>query len=476
MTDTPATLVTRRKILRLAAAGVAACLPGAGFQRNVYGAPADYKQQIRKKVEETLFIDTHEHLLEEEERLTADSPRIRSNDWSYLISHYINSDLITAGMPQTRMDEFFSPEPDPIQKWDLLEPFWQSVRHTGYGQAVEITLRKLYDIPQLNREAIPKLQDAYLRTIKPGYYKTVLQEICKIDSCQVNYLAAPFSESKQPTLLMQDISILGMHIGPNIKAYAPATGIEVKDLSDWHRVIDWWFEQYGPYAVAVKSQAAYGRALDYEQLKAEEVAPAFARYLNGDALQPEERKRMEDHLFWYCVNKAAEYDLPVKIHTGYYAGHNSMPLSRVQTNAASVTDLSRAAPHVKWVFMHIGYPYYEDLIAAAKHYTNCHIDMCWAWILSPVASVNFLKQYLVTAPANKVFTFGGDYMPVEPVIGHAHLARQGIINTLCQLVEEDWLTMDDALNLVEPVMNGNARQTFHVEEKKKKLEHAPWLA
>src|SRR5690606_6413784 len=114
-----------------------------------------------------------------------------------------------------------------------------------------------------------------------------------------------------------------------------------------------------------------------------------------------------------------------KIHTGYYAGHNSMPLSRVQTNAASVTDLSRAAPPVKWVFMHIGYPYYEDLIAAAKHYTNCHIDMCWAWILSPVASVNFLKQYLVTAPANKVFTFGGDYMPVEPVIGHTHLARQG---------------------------------------------------
>ncbi len=48
--------------------------------------------------------------------------------------------------------------------------------------------------------------------------------------------------------------------------------------------------------------------------------------------------------------------------------------------------------------------------------------MCWAWIVSPIASVNFLKQYLVTAPANKVLTFGGDYFSVEPVVGHAALA------------------------------------------------------
>ncbi|MFB3905793.1 MAG: hypothetical protein ACE15E_20280 [Acidobacteriota bacterium] len=36
--------------------------------------------------------------------------------------------------------------------------------------------------------------------------------------------------------------------------------------------------------------------------------------------------------------------------------------------------------------------------------------------------MNFLKQYLVTAPANKVLTFGGDYFSVEPVVGHAALA------------------------------------------------------
>jgi hypothetical protein len=101
--------------------------------------------------------------------------------------------------------------------------------------------------------------------------------------------------------------------------------------------------------------------------------------------------------------------------------------------------------------------------------------MCWAWIISPIASVNFLQQYLVTAPSNKVFTFGGDYIPVEPVLGHATLARRGITQTLTSLVDEGWMKLDSALNLVDPIMRGNARQTFKLEEKARRLRSAPWI-
>jgi predicted TIM-barrel fold metal-dependent hydrolase len=125
--------------------------------------------------------------------------------------------------------------------------------------------------------------------------------------------------------------------------------------------------------------------------------------------------------------------------------------------------------------MHIDYPFYEDLIAVAKHYTNCYVDMCWAWIISPVASVNFLKQYLVTAPANKVLTFGGDYIAVEPVVGHVALTRKGIALALEKLVDEGWLTLDSALEMVETLLRGNARELFNLEEKRRRLQKAPWL-
>jgi hypothetical protein len=120
------------------------------------------------------------------------------------------------------------------------------------------------------------------------------------------------------------------------------------------------------------------------------------------------------------------------------------------------------------------YPYYEELIAVAKQYTNAYVDMCWSWIINPLAAKDFLKKYLVTAPANKILTFGGDYLYVEPVLGHAVLARQGIALALSELVEERWLSLDDALELIDPIMHGNARRIFHLEEKQKLLDTVRW--
>jgi hypothetical protein len=44
------------------------------------------------------------------------------------------------------------------------------------------------------------------------------------------------------------------------------------------------------------------------------------------------------------------------------------------------------------------------LLAVAKQYSNAYIDMCWSWIINPVAAKDFLKKYLVTVPANKLLT------------------------------------------------------------------------
>ena len=98
-----------------------------------------------------------------------------------------------------------------------------------------------------------------------------------------------------------------------------------------------------------------------------------------------------------------------------------------------------------------------------------------AWIINPVAAKDFLKKYLVTAPANKILTFGGDYIPVEPALGHSILARRGIALALSELVEEGWLSLDDALELTDPIMHGNARRIFKLEEKTTNLANAPWL-
>ena len=183
---------------------------------------------------------------------------------------------------------------------------------------------------------------------------------------------------------------------------------------------------------------------------------------------------VEDHLFWYSVKKSNEYHLPVKLHTGYYAGYNGMPLSRVSGNAVAAADLCRQSPETQFVFFHIDYPYYEDLLAVAKQYTNAVLDMCWSWIINPVAAKDFLKKFIVTVPANKVLTFGGDYIPVELVPGHAVIARRGIALALSELVDEQWITLDDALGLTDDIMNGNARRIYDLAAKTDFLKSHSW--
>jgi hypothetical protein len=188
---------------------------------------------------------------------------------------------------------------------------------------------------------VGRIAEQYRQWVKPGFYRKVLVETARLDSCQVN--DGPFHQSNMPDLLLQDISIVGMHIGPDFKSFGSPSGIAVKELADWHKVIDWWFEKYARYAVAVKSQAAYSRDLDYDEVKAEQAAPIFRRVLAKEPVSAEEKKRLEDHLFWYAVGKATEHDLPVKLHTGYYAGQNKMPLARVAKNPASVCEVVRRA-------------------------------------------------------------------------------------------------------------------------------------
>src|SRR5690606_29232404 len=110
--------------------------------------------------------------------------------------------------------------------------------------------------------------------------------------------------------------------------------------------------------------------------------------------------------------------------------------------------------------------YQHEMIALAKHYRNVFIDMCWAWIINPKACTTFVGEFLVTAPANKLLTFGGDYVAIEATYGHAVIARRGLTRALVGLIEEQLLDERTALELVPLLMHGNANNLFHTNSDK----------
>ena len=424
------------------------------------------RSDIARLVESTPLADTHEHIMEEKLRLEpADGSRL--DDFAVLFSHYADSDLQVAGMPPADFRRAMTRGVPWKEKWELIKPYYQASRNTGYMLSVRLTVQKLYCEDDINDSTVGRINDKVRELIKPGFTGHVIKEVANIDHCQVNSLERKvFCETEHPDVLLQDIGTPPLIANWKDQDIWHMAGVsDVRTIYDYHRVIDGVFAKFGPRAVATKNQMNYSRRLDFTVVKAEDVATLFERSLKGEQLNEEENKAIQDHLFHYCIDKAQEFGLPVKLHCGYYAGHNRMPLHILRYNGGDICNLLMAHPRTPYVFMHINYPYENELIAVCKHYSNAYADMCWAWIINPAACVRFLKEFLMAAPVTKILTFGGDYRMVETVVGHAEIARRGIVQAISELVEAGWLNENDVEYVVRRVMIENARELFRVREK-----------
>lgn len=438
--------------------------------------PAAVDPAIAEAVSAAWLVDTHEHLPDESVR-TGWQPGtcIPCDDWGLLLTHYLNDDLRIAGMPEADVQLLGDAEASSEAKWRALEPWWPKTRHTAYAQVLRETLRTLYGIEELSAETIGPLAERYRELVRPGFYREVLRRVARIESCQVNDITgAIFHEAEDPLLLMQDIGIQWLHTDPASTAHESALGLEAPDLAGYHAVIDAAFARWGEFAVGVKCPAAYMRNLDYERVPADAVEGVYTRIRNGSPASPEEWKALQDHLFWWCVDRATEMGLPVKLHTGYLAGTGHMPMDRILAHPREIAELCRKSPETRFVFFHACWPHTEELLAVAKHWPGAHLDLCWAWILNPLAAQRLLMGALLSIPHTKLLPFGGDYMPVELVVGHAAIARRGIALSLSALVRDGWLAREEALALVEPICHGNAEALFDLPRKRLSLARARW--
>jgi predicted TIM-barrel fold metal-dependent hydrolase len=416
--------------------------------------------KIYAQIGKIQFIDTHEHLIDESERLDCIKPFIQCDDWTTILGLYTKFDFVSSGMLQKEVDSISSQEISPIEKWKIIQPYWDLIKHTGYGQVISYTINDLYDISELNEKIIPKLQERYLSYRKKGFYKETLRR-ANIKSCIVNPPGRPFKETELPDLLYQDINASGM-IRMDVEQMNENILPKISTLSDWLEIINWWFNKYSDVAVGVKIGLAYFRRLDFEKTDIEIAASFFSKRFSGQELTKNEEKILQDYLFWYVVGLATKNKLPVKLHTGHQAMNNFMNLENVMFNPADCANLCRISPDTKFIFFHISYPYYEPMISLTKHYSNAIIDMCYSWTINPIASTEFLKKYIMTSPINKLMVFGGDDLYIENLIGHAKLARKGISLALSELVIDKWISEKDAIEIANRIMWKNAEKIYEI--------------
>lgn len=418
---------------------------------------------LAQYIRETALCNSHEHL-RSEKIYVEHGPDLLQN----LFDNYVSADLVVAGAGQKAVNTLLdAADPDIRARFVGVEKAWQAVRHTGYAEAVRIIARELYGIDEISADSIEAALPLHDALRQPGQRLHILRERANLDHVQIDDFIRPcLVDPSGPDFFLYDISWVNCVNGePDVEEMTKETGVAISDLATLRQAMEAVFAQNGPVAVAVKSQHAYSRTLYWQERSDAETAPILDAYLRDpQSLSEAERLCLGDWSLARGVELAIEHDLPFKIHTGYYAGHSRMPVDYIKPG--NLCGLLRHYPKARFVLMHIGYPYGDEMVSLAKHYPNVYVDFCWAWSIDPFSTGDFLRRCIHAAPSNKLFLFGGDTAWPGAALAYSIQARNWLTRTLQAEIDDRLLTEAEAIALAERFMRGNQYDCFRIEKKR----------
>ncbi len=416
----------------------------------------------------TPLVDTHDHQWREEEYL-----RTPVDVLVELFDNYVTADLVVAGAsPEAVKRLLDASEPDVRARFAGVQKAWEACQFTGYGEAVRLIARTAFGIEAITPDALEQAQRGMGHRRNPGERLRILKEFGNLDHVQVDHFSRPVEpDPSGPEFFLYDISWAALAQGDvDAESLQRETGVEVKDLASLRRAMEVVFERYGRFAIAVKSQHAYARTLEWHPREDSEAEAVLQKVLRRQEVSLQEKLCLGDWCWARGVELAGEYQLPFKTHTGYYAGWGRMPVHYIP--AGNMWELLATYPGTRFVLMHIAYPYCDELVALAKRYPNVYVDMCWAWSIDPYSAGDFLRRFLHTVPINKLFAFGGDSRLPWATVAYATQARQGIWQALQAEVSDGSLSEKQAMHMATRVMRENQYECFDIVGRRQNILQA----
>ena len=425
--------------------------------------------ELSKFIAESPMASSHEHT-EHPRFYEKMAPDILSN----LFSTYIAVELAASGASDNEISNLLdTSNPDIAGRFKPIEKYWKSIEFTGYAEGSKLLASAYYGIDLITPKTLADAQSAENRVPDAQQMKKILQECANLDHVQIDPCSRFMPiDSVGQDFFFYDINVFDLCNGtPELGELERQMKQEIGSLEELRTAVELLIRHGAQYAVAIKSQHAYHRTLKWCPRSDNEARQAFAKYLKGS-----EDCTLEDRLCLgdWCISLIAElaksHNLPFKLHTGYYGNHSVMPTEYIKPG--NLCELLRENPGTKFILMHIGYPYTEELLAITKHFPNAFADMCWAWSLNPRHCANFFRNYIHAAPLHKLFVFGGDaFMPCE-TFGFALQTRKWLNIALHSEIGEGHIKEEEAIHIAKRVMLDNVCDTFAMDKKRKALSNA----
>jgi hypothetical protein len=416
---------------------------------------SDYGK-ILEFIDTLQIIDTHEHLPMEAQR---DPKGDLFTEW--LVQYFV-CDLLSAGLSEEALAQVRDPGRDLMERWTLLEPYWDAARSTGYGRALDLAAKGVYGIDGVSRRTVGPLNEAFKAARdKGGHYRTVLKEKSRIALSLVDSDLACDREFFASVIRPEEF-VLPTHL-KDLRAAGAKVGLRVHRLDDWEEAMRLTLERaLDEGAVAIKLGLAYQRTLQFDKADRADAEREF-NVLFEPAHTPDWRggvkvgPAFQDYMVHAILRLADQRGLVVQIHTGIQEGTGNV---MSDARPSLLSNLLLEYRNVRFDLFHMGYPWLLELGVLAKNFPSVHIDMCWGHIVSPEAARRGLTEWLDTVPANKISAFGGDFGFVDGVYGHQLLARQNVAASLAAKVAGGSMGLDRAKQVAQWMFVDNPTRLF----------------
>jgi predicted TIM-barrel fold metal-dependent hydrolase len=328
----------------------------------------------------------------------------------------------------------------------------------------------------------------------PSYRPAVLTGRCAYRRLILDAYWEPGSDNGNPGLFAPAFRVNAFHFGYSPQAfdqdgnnpYALYPRPFITDLEEylgWVR--DCIVANQSGGCVALKVPLAYDRGLDFAAVSLDQARRAFARLaefyaarplslepLEGErpipenapapfqpaelepGVDPQDIKDFQDFLFFWICRVAAELDLPVQIHTGTGQGR--------RTQAAWLQDAIQKNPATRFVLLHCGYPWIQDIPALVSRYPNVFPDLSMLPLFSTQACRAMLHELIEGATADRL-SWGCDTWTPEESFGSLLAFRHVLASVLAEKVVEGYFSLEDARLVIDYALFQNAARFYHLD-------------
>ncbi len=416
-------------------------------------------KEIRSFLDEIPVIETHEHYIGKTEPVEDILEFLMFNYYyisDFMTASFGNEDLM--GIVQDKNQSF-------NLRWQAFEQIYKKSRHTAYAKALVRGLKECWGLEEINETNLLELQEQ-MKTREGNFYEQMMDKY-KIRAAVVDIFDTPAviegkisDYSKFCHFAFSLPSFHNLKTKADINQLTPYLKRPIKSIDDYleafenllKKAIDFGF-------VCFKDQSAYDRPINYSYPAKYDAEKVFNSIIAKprSSVATEEARLLDDYLFHQIMVMAAKYELPVQLHTGHMAGIRN---DVTKANAAELRELLEIHHDVKFDLFHGNWPYLGDFLFLGKNYPNVYLDLCWVQAIDPLYSVELMKRAIMTVPHAKVMAFGGDTGAIEFAVGYLVLARDNTAYAFSELVDDGWISLDEAKTIAVDWFFNNPNEFF----------------